>query len=62
MMHIISQTKGKARVAVLFSGGIDSSVLTFIAHRYDAHCEMSKNFDLFLYEIGIYRWENLSIS
>ncbi|KAF8807600.1 hypothetical protein BYT27DRAFT_7233106 [Phlegmacium glaucopus] len=28
------QTKGKARIAVLFSGGIDSSVLTFIAHRH----------------------------
>lgn len=28
------QTKGKARVAILFSGGIDSSVLTFIAHRH----------------------------
>ena len=25
--------KGKARVAVLFSGGIDSAVLTYLAHR-----------------------------
>ena len=50
LMYIISQTKGKARVAVLFSGGIDSSVLTFIAHRCDAHCEISKHSDLSQYE------------
>lgn len=42
-MNVISQTKGKARVAVLFSGGIDSSVLTFIAHRCDPHCGMGKH-------------------
>ncbi|THH31989.1 hypothetical protein EUX98_g2193 [Antrodiella citrinella] len=29
-----SSDKGKARVAVLFSGGIDSTVLAFLAHRY----------------------------
>lgn len=45
-MHIISQTEGKAKVAVLFSGGIDSSVLTFIAHRCDVHSEMS-NFSIY---------------
>lgn len=27
--------KGQARVAVLFSGGIDSTVLTLLAHKYD---------------------------
>lgn len=29
-----SLTKGKARVAVLFSGGIDCTVITYLAHRY----------------------------
>ncbi|CAA7266634.1 unnamed protein product [Cyclocybe aegerita] len=29
-----SVTKGKARVAVLFSGGIDSSIIAFLAHRH----------------------------
>jgi PP-loop superfamily ATP-utilizing enzyme len=49
-MHIISQTKGKARVAVLFSGGIDSSVLTFIAHRCEGTVKMNKHFDLFQFK------------
>ncbi|KAF8973774.1 asparagine synthase-domain-containing protein [Flammula alnicola] len=29
-----SLTKGKARLAVLFSGGIDSSIITFLAHKH----------------------------
>jgi asparagine synthetase B (glutamine-hydrolysing) len=28
-----SSEKGKAQVAVLFSGGIDSTILAFLAHR-----------------------------
>ncbi|KAG6831260.1 hypothetical protein H0H92_011770 [Tricholoma furcatifolium] len=28
------ETKGKARVAVLFSGGIDSTVITYLAHKH----------------------------
>jgi tRNA(Ile)-lysidine synthase TilS/MesJ len=27
-------TKGNARVAVLFSGGIDSAVIAYLAHKY----------------------------
>ncbi|KAG6842482.1 hypothetical protein C0991_000008 [Blastosporella zonata] len=34
-----SETKGKARVAVLFSGGIDSTVITYLAHRHIAFDE-----------------------
>ncbi|KAG6868333.1 hypothetical protein C0993_004942 [Termitomyces sp. T159_Od127] len=29
-----SASKGKARVAVLFSGGIDSTVITYLAHKH----------------------------
>jgi asparagine synthetase B (glutamine-hydrolysing) len=38
---------GKAHVAVLFSGGIDSTILAFLAHRYHhviLHCEASSHF------------------
>ena len=35
-----SDKKGQARVAVLFSGGIDSTVLTFFAHR-SVHLHLS---------------------
>jgi len=30
----LSLERGKAYVAVLFSGGIDSTILAFLAHRY----------------------------
>ena len=45
-IDINSETEGKARVAVLFSGGIDSSVLAFIAHTCVVHYEMNRQFNL----------------
>lgn len=36
-----SSEKGRAQVAVLFSGGIDSAILAFLAHRYfDESCSI----------------------
>ena len=34
MTDLLLRTPGKARLAVLFSGGIDSTIITYLANRY----------------------------
>lgn len=47
---------GNAKVAVLFSGGIDSTMLAFFAHRYAKMCTGMVRLLMIFLRSDIFRW------